>query len=62
MDVGVEGTQWNLQFPNPVPPNRWEHGLAYDLARQRIVLFGGNPNRAGIYTGVLNDVNLACRS
>jgi hypothetical protein len=40
-----DGTNWNqVQTTPPSPPARSGHGLAYDMARRRIVLFGGSVN------------------
>ncbi|MGK0156530.1 MAG: hypothetical protein ACI9SE_003499 [Neolewinella sp.] len=40
-----DGTDWTDRSPTwPItrPPGRWLHGLTYDIARQRVVLFGGS--------------------
>ncbi len=37
-----DGTSWVLRFPAMSPPARWGHAMAWDGARQRTVLFGGN--------------------
>src|SRR5688572_4916037 len=37
-----DGSSWSLQNPAASPPPRHSHALAYDAARQRIVLFGGS--------------------
>lgn len=42
-----DGTTWTLQQATISPPGRSRHGMAYDSARGRIVLFGGvSPNGA----------------
>ncbi len=46
---GWDGSAWNLLDSNG-PPNRGSHFLAYDPARDRLVVFGGNDN-----TGNLGD-------
>ena len=40
---GWDGTQWNLLEASG-PPNRGSHFMAYDPARDRLVLFGGYDN------------------
>ena len=37
-----DGTTWAQRFPAMSPPGRYNHALAYDSARQRMVLFGGS--------------------
>ena len=37
-----DGTTWTEQFPATAPPPRRDHALAYDVARGRVVLFGGD--------------------
>ncbi|MHA7630515.1 hypothetical protein [Corallococcus sp. M7] len=36
-----DGTNWEQKAPAAAPSARMRHGLAYDSAGQRIVLFGG---------------------
>ncbi len=36
------GTNWTQKSPTASPPARFYHALAYDSARGRVVLFGGN--------------------
>ncbi len=36
-----DGSTWTELFPSSSPSARWTHGMVYDDARQRIVLFGG---------------------
>jgi hypothetical protein len=36
-----DGSTWTELSPPTSPPARWTHGMVYDEARQRIVLFGG---------------------
>jgi hypothetical protein len=36
-----DGSQWLRRIPLHAPPARSGHGMVYDLARQRTVLFGG---------------------
>ncbi len=36
-----DGNDWLQRFPASSPPARSDHGMAYDSARDRIVLFGG---------------------
>ena len=35
------GTDWTQRAPAQSPPPRYDHAMAYDSARQRLVLFGG---------------------
>jgi hypothetical protein len=35
------GSDWALRTPAHAPPERYNHAMAYDAARQQIVLFGG---------------------
>ncbi len=44
-----DGERWTQRTPATSPPARWGHALAYDAARQRVVLFGGYAD------GYLND-------
>lgn len=37
-----DGTTWSDATPAISPPNRSGHAMAYDAARQRVVLFGGH--------------------
>jgi uncharacterized repeat protein (TIGR01451 family) len=37
-----DGAVWTQEFPTLSPPGRWLHGLAYDAARQEVILFGGS--------------------
>jgi hypothetical protein len=37
-----DGTNWELKAPTSRPSARYEHAMAYDLARQRAVMFGGD--------------------
>lgn len=37
-----DGRRWRLLAPLTRPSPRWEHGMAYDVAHDRIVLFGGD--------------------
>lgn len=41
-----DGTTWTELFPTRRPSPRWTHGMAYDIARERIVLFGGQSTDA----------------
>jgi len=36
-----DGGHWSLRTPVTSPPERAYHAMAYDAARQRVVLFGG---------------------
>jgi hypothetical protein len=36
-----DGAAWSPRFPAAAPPDRWWHGMVWDAARQRVVLFGG---------------------
>lgn len=36
-----DGTDWTKQSPTTLPPGRYDTSLAYDEARQAVVLFGG---------------------
>jgi hypothetical protein len=48
-----DGARWE-RLPTPVaPPARSEHAMAYDAARQQVVLFGGRPDLDG--SGHLDD-------
>ncbi|MEZ4366036.1 MAG: hypothetical protein R2939_07085 [Kofleriaceae bacterium] len=38
-----DGTNWALKSPPTSPPSRSSPGMAYDAAREEIVLFGGYP-------------------
>ena len=40
------GAGWVQRFPAQSPPPLWGHGMAYDAARDRVVLFGGVPGSA----------------
>jgi hypothetical protein len=42
-----DGSTWSQRSPGTLPSARFEHAMAYDAARQRVVLFGGYDN--GIY-------------
>jgi hypothetical protein len=35
------GTTWTNRAPNPAPPARYSHAMAYDPVRGRTILFGG---------------------
>ena len=35
------GTAWRLLTPSTQPPGRYQHAMAYDAARGRLVLYGG---------------------
>ncbi|MEW6208779.1 MAG: kelch repeat-containing protein [Acidobacteriota bacterium] len=39
-----DGTTWTQKFPTTSPQARSRHRLAYDAARQKVVLFGGTGN------------------
>ncbi|RJQ13430.1 hypothetical protein C4553_03545 [Candidatus Parcubacteria bacterium] len=39
--VAWNGTTWVSKTPSVSPPPRIEHGMAYDGARQEVILFGG---------------------
>jgi hypothetical protein len=41
-----DGVTWTLRQPATRPPARYGHALAYDRARQRIVMFGGGTDTA----------------
>jgi hypothetical protein len=44
-----DGTAWRREAPEPgavLPPARTHHAMAYDAARDRIVLFGGTVDGA----------------
>ncbi len=36
------GKTWTRLTPNPSPPARWGHAMAYDPVRKKVVLFGGS--------------------
>src|SRR5262245_1996962 len=38
-----DGTRWRSMSPPVAPSARWGHGIAFDVARARVVLFGGRP-------------------
>ena len=38
-----DGTNWTELFPATSPPARSAHAMAYDAARERVILFGGLP-------------------
>lgn len=38
----LNGSSWELRFPNTRPSARIRHSMVYDSARKRVVLFGGN--------------------
>ena len=40
--VQAQTLDWRQETPTTRPPARHLHGLAYDAARQRAVLFGGS--------------------
>jgi N-acetylneuraminic acid mutarotase len=42
---------WTQRFPGTVPPARYDHAMAFDAARNRVIVFGGR-NAAGT---ALND-------
>lgn len=42
------GTTWTQLNPPVKPSARYEHSMAYDVARQRVVLFGGTSQSLGI--------------
>lgn len=46
------GSAWQLRSPRHSPPPLAFHGMTYDLARERIVLFGGVDN-VGNYSGAV---------
>lgn len=35
------GINWTQELPANSPPTRWQHAMAYDAARERVVVFGG---------------------
>ena len=37
-----DGGAWNAATPSVRPPPRWLHAMAYDVARGRVVMFGGD--------------------
>lgn len=43
----VDGTSWSEVAVASAPPARFDHALAYDSARQRVVLFGGEARATG---------------
>ncbi len=43
--VGAQGPKWTSQSRTVEPPGRVGHAMAYDAARQRVVLFGGNAHQ-----------------
>ncbi len=45
-----DGTSWMRRTPVNAPPARSGHALAYDTARQRIVLFGGTDASGAVLT------------
>lgn len=50
-----DGTNWEQKAPAAAPSARQRHALAYDSARQRVVLFGGMERKSnGTYVD-LND-------
>ncbi len=40
--VAYDGRVWRILSPTGTPSPRWEHAMAYDIARDRVVLFGGD--------------------
>jgi hypothetical protein len=42
-----DGVTWTQATPGTAPPARYDHALAYDAARERVVLFGGYGATAG---------------
>ncbi len=38
---GWDGTTWT-RLQTPHPPSRWNHAIAYDAGRKRVVMFGGH--------------------
>jgi hypothetical protein len=45
-----DGSDWTQYAPANTPSERYEHAMAYDMARGVVVLFGGDGN-----SGLLND-------
>src|SRR5206468_6198626 len=43
-DPAAPTPTWTLLSPATTPPARSGHGMVYDSARQRIVMFGGKPD------------------
>src|SRR6185436_7514834 len=37
-----DGATWTQRMPQSIPPARRSHAAAYDAARGRVVVFGGN--------------------
>jgi hypothetical protein len=50
-----DGSGWEQRTSAASPQPRAQHALAYDVARQRTVLFGGEPQRQNGASGLLND-------
>ncbi|MGI8552853.1 MAG: Kelch repeat-containing protein, partial [Dehalococcoidia bacterium] len=49
------GSTWAQQFPPVSPPPRYEASIAYDAAKQRVVLFGGSSCSSSAPCTSLND-------
>lgn len=50
--ISATGQEWLLRKPATSPSARFGHSMAYDAARQRVILFGGGGPGS---TGVFND-------
>lgn len=44
-----DGARWQRRASTPSPPPRFDHGLAYDVQAQCVVLFGGRPDGSVLY-------------
>ena len=56
----AQGLTWTRLAPLTSPSARHAHAMAYDAARQRVVLFGGNTSLTGSYAGdtwLWNDID-----
>jgi len=49
--TGAQALIWPQLAPLTSPSARNSHAMAYDAARQRVVLFGGNTSLTGVYVG-----------
>jgi hypothetical protein len=47
--VGRDGTDWTLVDPGTGPARRFNHAMAYDRARQEILMFGGVDENLNFY-------------
>lgn len=42
-----DGSNWQLESPTTQPSARWDHLMAYDSLRDRVVMFGGSTGSTG---------------